>query len=333
MNDVIKNKIKQKYPILDDETLKYFSNYFYVLLKRDIIPEGVEVETLIDNALTFASKVVFYDETHEVYKKYGGDVKGYRDPETKTIYVRDNLSEPLREITVYHELHHAVQTNPKNYEVGINQESNIGRLIMEAQTQYFAEIVYEEVNNVNFEEREILSEDLRMSNNGIVISKLHNYEMYDNLISKLSIILDVDKDFFVSINYLYEDNKGLKKLEEKYNESYEKYNLPYKFNDLLLMIDYIYAVDLMAYIDSPIKKQILEGNETEQYYEIHPKQCYKLSLDRQRSKLNSFDVDCFLALLENGGNYKEFAKYVVDNEKRNLIQQFLGDYGSSDKKM
>lgn len=333
MYDVIKNKIKQKHPIIDDQTLKYFSDYFYVLLKRNIIPEGVEVETLIDNALKFASKIVFYDENHEVYKKYGGDVKGYRDPETKTIYIRENLSVPLREITVYHELHHAVQTNPKNNEVGINQESNIGRLIMEAQTQYFAETVYEEINNVNFEEREILSENLRMSNNGIVISKLHNYEMYDNIISKLSIILEEDKDFFVSINYLYEDNKGLKKLEEKYNEAYQKYNLTYNFNDLLLMIDYIYVVDLMAYIDSPVKKQILDGNETEQYYEIYPKQCYKLSLDKQRSMLNKFDVDYFLALLQNGGNYKEFAKYVVDNEKRNLIQRFLEDYGSAGKKI
>ena len=42
---------------------------------------------------------------------------------------------------IYHEIHHAAQTNRKNDRTGINQKGNLGRLILEAQTQYFAEIV------------------------------------------------------------------------------------------------------------------------------------------------------------------------------------------------
>ena len=79
---------------------------------------------------------------------------------------------------------------------------------MEAQTQYFAEKIYQEIHGVAFEERQIPTENLRMAGNGIVTSKLHNYEMYDNLLSKLAIMLDVSKDYFVSINFLYENNEG-----------------------------------------------------------------------------------------------------------------------------
>ena len=57
-----------------------------------------------------------------------------------------------------------------------------------------------------------------MLGDGIVVSNLHNYELYDNLLSKLAIILNVSKDYFVSINYLYKNNEALKYLEERYNE-------------------------------------------------------------------------------------------------------------------
>ena len=74
---------------------------------------------------------------------------------------------------------------------------------MEAQTQYFAEKIYSEIHGVSFDEKRIPSENLRMINNGTVISNLHNYEMYDTLLNKLAIMIDVSKDYFVSINFLY----------------------------------------------------------------------------------------------------------------------------------
>lgn len=326
MYQEIKNLIKQKNTNLDEQTLTYFTNYFYILVKDEIIPPNIKLVDLIDNALNYARKVEFYNEYHKIYLENGGDIKGFRDPETKTIFIRDNLPEPLREMTVYHELHHAVQTNPENDMVGINQESNIGRLIMEAQTQYFAEKIYQEIHGVQFEEREISSETLRMLENGIVVSSLHNYEMYDNLLSKLAIILNVSKDYFVSINYLYKDNVGLKALEQKYNEIRVKQNLPYNFNSLLLIFDYVYCVDLLAYKKNNDKEIILSGQETENVYEIHPNQGLKMSLKKQRDFLNRFDTDYFLSLAQNGGKFIEFSRYVVDNEKRALIKQFVETY-------
>lgn len=326
MYEKIKELIKKQNNTIDEQTLTYFTNYFYILVKDNLIPSNIKLEDLIDNAMTYASKVEFYDEDHKIYIKFGPDVKGYRDPETKTIFIRNNLGEPLREITVYHELHHAVQTNPLNDEVGINQRSNIGRLIMEAQTQYLAEKVYSEIHNITFPEREIPSETLRMVNNGTVVSQLHSYEMYDSLLSKLAIMLNVSKDYFVSINFLYKNNEGLKNLEEKYNEAKEKYKLPYNFDTLLFILDYIYCVDLTAYTNNPDKEVILSGEETKSGYEIYPNKNYKLSLQAQRKYMNSFDVDNFLALVEANENFKEFSKYVIDNEKREHISKFLKTY-------
>ena len=58
--------------------------------------------------------------------------------------------------------------------------------------------------------------------------------MYDNLLTKIGIILENPKDYFVSINYLYKNNFDLKLLEEKYRVAKNKYQLPYGFNSFLL---------------------------------------------------------------------------------------------------
>ena len=325
LNEEIKKIILQKRPDIDNLTLNYYLNYFSVITEENLIPESITLEDLIKNALTYANKIEFYDENHRVAKENGLDVKGYRDPETKTIYIRDNLGEPLREITVYHELHHAVQTNPKNNEVGINQSYNMGRLIMEAQTQNIAEKIYSKIHNVTFPEREIPSENLRMLSNGIVISSLHNYEMYDCELTKLAILLGVSKDYFVKINYMYKNNEGLKDLEAKYNIAKEKYKLQYDFATFLYFLDYIYCVDLLAYKENKDKENIINGKETEGYYVIYSNMSEKISLARQRIYINEIDISSFLSLVENNGDKKEFAKYVIDNEKRAIMMQFVGE--------
>lgn len=111
------------------------------------------------------------------------------------------------------------------------------------------------------------------------------------MLTKLSIILEVPKSFFAHINYLYESNHGLDLLKKRYNEYKDKYSFPYSFEDLLLRLDYIYCVDLLAYINTPDKEVILSGKETEGAYEIHPEMCFKLS-QNQQSK-------CWMILIEN----------------------------------
>lgn len=332
MYNEIRNIIKSKKKDIDDETLTYFTNYFYVISEKNIIPEQVELDDLIDNGLLFANKVEFYDSDHWVYKKYGGDVKGFRDPESKTIFIRDNLEQTLREITVYHELHHAVQTNIENNEVGINQKSNIGRLIMEAQTQYIAEEVYKTIYNVEFDDMKIPTENIRMQEGGVIVSKLHNYQMYDVILSKLSILLDVSKDFFVTINYLYKNNLGLNLLEKKYNDAKEKYNLDYPFGNMMLMCDYIYLVDLMVYVDTPEKDFIMNGGETKNKYKVYPNIYKTFSLEKQRKYMYEFDRANFVKLLDNDGDYVSFSNYVVDNKLRGIIGQVINLKTEENKK-
>ena len=320
--DEIRKLIRQKDSSIDEETLNYFSNYFYVVLQNDLIPENVDLDELIENALIY-KKIVFYDENHPKYEKLGKDVKGERDPKTQTLYIRDNLEEPLKEMVIYHEIHHAVQTNQETNQVGINQNGQIGRLIMEAQTQYFAEMVYSEVHGIEFEEREIPSENLRMQQGGTIISSLHNYEQYDQILTKLAIFLGVDKDYFVKINYLYKNNEGLKELESKYNEMKEIYGLNKSFEEFMYMLDYIYVTDYIAYLDNPDKEIILSGKETPNGYLIRENMAEKLSLEREYLYQESLDLIMYDAVRQNGGDYRTILKYFVDDSFREALYQEL----------
>ena len=52
----------------------------------------------------------------------------------------------------------------------------------------------------------------------------------------------------------------------------------------------------------------------------------ELSLKNQQYYLSQIDGCCFLNLAENGGNYKDFAKYIIDNQKRNLAMQYIATF-------
>ena len=325
----IKNSIRSKKSDIDNLTLDYYANYFYVLSNNPQILGSNDIDQLIANGLLYASKIEFYDKDSEIYQELGPDCKGLREPKKKIIYIRKDLEEPLREMVIYHELHHAVQTNPKNNEVGLNQESNIARMIMEAQTQYFAEKVYSEIHQVTFPERDIPSEDLRMLSGGTITSSLHNYEMYDSILSKMAIILNVSKDFFVAINFLCENNSGLNKLKEVYEKAQKVYKFPYSFAELMFKLDYIYCVDLLAYKNNPDKEVILQGRETDGEYEIHPNKGAKLSLKRQFATLYDLDYQYFLCLLDAKVDFINFARYLFANKTRNVVSEILNNQNTS----
>ena len=326
MYNKIKELIKSRCKDIDSKRLVYFTNYFFTLVTKKIIPKNIELEDLIDNAYEYVKDIVFYDENHPKYKELGPDVKGLRDPKDKTLYIRYNLDEDLQEITSYHEIHHATQTNPKNNEVGINQTDNLGRMIMEAQTQYFAEQVYCMMHQISFEDKMILTEKLRMQSGGTVVSNLHNYEMYDAMLSKLAILLDVSKDYFVTINFLYDE--GLKNLEKRYNEVRNKYNINLTFEGLMQILDYVYVVDFMAYKDNDDKEVILSDKETKEEYEIYKNFGSKLSLKQEFDYIYTFDKNIILSLLESQDNDKivSFSKYIIDNNMRNKINNYIKSY-------
>ena len=306
---------------IDKVTLNYYTNYFYVLSNEPQILGNCNLEEIIDNTLLNANRLVFYGPDSIVYKEYGPDIKGLRRAKDKTIYVRDNLEEPLREMAVYHELHHAAQTDSTDplLPVGISQEDYYGRMIVEAETQYFCEKVFCKIHGISFEERSIKSEELRMLPGGSVVSNLHNYEMYDSILTKLSILLDIPKDFFVYINYRYKDFEGLDTLEALYNDATNKYNISISFKEYLEIIDYIYCVDYAIYTNSSDKDKLLNGEESATVYAIHYDYDEKLSLEKQKQKMNFIDSEFLVSLYENGGDYKSFSKYIFDNKKRESL--------------
>ena len=334
MYEELKNKIIAKEPGIDDETLKYFVNYFVAVLTKNVIPEGMAIDELIDNVLRI-SKIVFFKDDNPITQKYGDDFKGERNSKERVLYIRDSLPAELKEITIYHEIHHAAQTNKKmlydkkEEPCGINQNLNIGRLIMEAQTQWFAEQVYMLVHGVTFEEKEISSENLRMQAGQTIYSALHNYEMYDALLSKLAIMMGVSKEYFVKINYMYDDNKGLKKLEEDYKKAQIQKGLTFSFEQTMMTLDYAIVVDFLCYVKNEIKDLLLSGGKTEEKYAIYPGFSSILSQELQASSILRFDRQTILDLMNNEGyldddsDFIRFSKCIFDNRNRAIIANYI----------
>ena len=334
MYEEIKSKIIAKKPNIDEITLKYFVNYFVAVLTKNVMPNGMEIDELMDNVLRIG-KIVFFKDGDPVTQKYGNDFKGERSTTDGVLYIRTSLPEELKEITAYHEIHHAAQTSQKMLQneneapCGINQNSNIGRLIMEAQTQWFAEQVYMLVHGVSFEEREIPSENLRMKKGQTICSALHNYEMYDALLSKLAIMMSVSKDYFVKINYMYDENKGLKKLEEDYEKAKAQKGLTFSFAQTMMILDYAFVVDFLCYVKNENRDLILSGGKTEEIYSIYPNFSSAISQDLQADYILSFDYQAILDLmnnekhLEDDSDFIKFSKYIFDNRNREIIANYI----------
>lgn len=318
----IKYIIKKRKPEFDDELLNYLVNYFYIVIRDGLIPDDLDVSDLIDNTINKVDRIVYYNDEDEIGKSLGPDVKGLRDTVSKTIFVSDKLDPQLREITIYHEIHHFAQTSNTDG-VGFNQEAGKGRLIMEAQTQYVAEKIFSEIHGVQFEDEFFKTEDVRMLPGGTVRSNLHNYQMYDNLLTKLCIMLDVSKDYIVQLNYQYEFNKGLNILEERYNAVKDKLEFPKSFIDYLYILDYIYQTDYIVYKENEDKEIVKEGKTSIYKYEIHPDRKTVVSLENEKGLIDYIDREYFFALLTNGGNYEEFVKYIIDDKARDLFSEFV----------
>ena len=331
MYEKIKKIITSKNKDIDKTTLKYFCNYFEVVASKNIIPEGMTIDELIDNVLRIG-KIEFFKDDDAITKDYGDDFKGKRDSKKGILYIRESLPEELKEITTYHEIHHAAQTGKnmlENENCGINQEENLGRLIMEAQTQWFAEEVYKSIHNISFNEKNIPSEQLRMEPGQTICSSLHNYEMYDALLSKLAIIMSVPKEYFVTINYMYENNKGMQKLQKDYNKAIEKKKIPIDFDTMMQIFDYAYVVDYIGYINTEDKDLVLKGQETHNSYIIHKNWWQKISQHTQASYIRDFDNKIIITLMNNANDlnsdFVKYSKYIFDNKNRKVIENYIAN--------
>jgi len=56
MYEKIKDIIKIKKEDIEPNTLIYFTNYFYALMIKNVIPEEIELDKLIDKCLIFGKQ-------------------------------------------------------------------------------------------------------------------------------------------------------------------------------------------------------------------------------------------------------------------------------------
>lgn len=162
-----------------------------------------------------------------------------------------------------------------------------------------------------------------------ICSALHNYEMYDALLSKLAIMMGVSKDYFVKINYMYDENKGLKKLEEDYEKAKAQKGLTFSFAQTMMILDYSFVVDFLCYVKNENHDLILSGGKTEEIYSIYPNFSSAISHDLQADYILSFDYQAILDLmnnekhLEDDSDFIKFSKYIFDNRNREIIANYI----------
>ena len=321
--DKIEEIKKKIYPNIDETYSKYLSFYLYGLDYYNLLPPNDSLEDVAKRIIEKYPNFVLYDENNPITKKYGYDIKGIREPEDKTIYIRNSLDETLKPITIFHELHHAAQTQDDG-NIGIcNMNDGLGRLIMEAQTQYCAELIYSLMIDRQFKVKEIPTQKLRLPKFGTIVSNLHNYELYDNLLSKLSILLGVEKTYFITLCF-YKHEEAVKLLRLKYEEAMNTYNLPFDFELLMCILDYIYVVDLMSYIKTDEKELLLAGGKTGDVYQINRfSKGMRLSNETSKKFISFFDMQSLKAIRHHKVLRAKFSKYIVDNDLRNFVKNVL----------
>ena len=321
--DKIEEIKKKIYPNIDETYSKYLSFYLYGLDYYNLLPSNDSLEEVAKRIIEMYPNFVLYDDEHPITLKYGKDIKGVREVEDKTIYVRNSLDETLKSITIFHEIHHAAQTQLGG-KIGIyNPDDGLGRLIMEAQTQYCAELIYSLMMDRQFRVKEIPTQKLRLPKFGTVVSNLHNYELYDNLLSKLSILLGVEKNYFITLCFFNHDD-AVNILKLRCEEARINSKIPFNFEEIMIMFDYIYVVDYMSYIDTDVKKVLNAGLTTKSEYIIN-RYTPPMKLSNKYSKrfITYFDMKTLKAIRHHRVLRTKFSKYIVDNDLRNFVKNVL----------
>ena len=184
--------------------INLLGKYIFSLHELNIIDNEDEINRLVDKTLLNFDGVEYYDNNDKKILEslgIGKDNKGLSVG--NKIYVNNNMTEELKMVTLFHEYTHFLQRyHIDGYEdcVGVMRDFK-WRLLMEGQTQNVAEMIYEHINNVNKEEREYKSEELRMKSGGVIVSNLRNYEMYDYTLKKILIALGITLEEFIHINF------------------------------------------------------------------------------------------------------------------------------------
>lgn len=294
---------------VDEELLYYYTNYLYVTNNHNLLPKNESIEDLLKKANRFGRHLNFYDPREVKYQKMGPNVKGYVriDNKCDSINIRADLKEEAEKI-IYHEIHHLMQINPDTLNIGISRNYYL-KLINEAETEYVARFVYNQVHNIKEEEQIFNTADIFMHQGGKCVSSSSSYQYFDNVLTKLCLLFEVEKDYFVHLNYEYLRGSDIfkEKLASKINEyNYHTKNIKYtiEVDSIIDLINDITATFYHIYYNKPQDIDFF-------YIRDNLGNLYCISPKELANMTDALDIYLFELIL-NPNIKREFLKYTIN---------------------
>lgn len=328
--DNIFQKVSNNNKKIDEDKISLIARYFVSLFELNILKDETLINSLVLKVVNELENIIYYDNNDEkllkelgISKKNKGLFKG------NIIYINKNMEDDMIKITLFHELTHFLQRyNVDGYEecIGIMQNYK-WRILMEAQTQNVAEMVYSNIFGNIKEELEYNSEELRMLSGGTIKSNLRNYQMYDMILRKILLVLNMSIEDFIAINF--NGKQSLKLFEEKLDNSYGK-----KVKNFIWeLLDIIYSTDAIVYtggvdnLSEPCIVQSLVDNRTinvsseEQFKSIKQLDSILLHLSKQNievySKLLDLQFDKREEYMQQSNKFSEVSQTSMEEVENN----------------
>ena len=183
--DEVVKRISNYNEKLSESDITLIAKYFNSLFELNIVCSEDILDDLINKVINELERIVYYDNNDEKLLNELGISKNNKGlSKNNVIYVNKNMTDEMVKITLFHELTHFLQRyHIARLEecVGVMQNYK-WRILMEAQRQNIAEIIYSHIYGIEKETTEYKSEELRMLPGGIIKSNLRNYLMYDYLL-------------------------------------------------------------------------------------------------------------------------------------------------------
>lgn len=300
---------------IEQKDILRISKYISSLFELGIIKNENKINELIEKVCNQLEGIFYYDNNDEkLLAELGISKDNKGKSKDNVIYVNKNMSDEMIEITLFHELTHFLQRfNVEGLEecIGIMQNYK-WRILMEAQTQNIAEMVYSNIYGKEREKIDYKSEELRMLPGGNIKSNLRNYQMYDYILKKICLVLEISIKDFIAMNFQGVESMNLfeKKLSGKYGD--EVLNFIYE------LLDVIYSTDAIIYtggekeLNNPYNVASLVDGRTINASSKNQFRCMK-QLDLLLMYLSKDKIDIYSFLLDNQFDKNE--EYLPQNEK------------------
>ena len=242
--DNIFTQISSNNKNITGEKTSLTAKYFVSLVELDIIKDSLLINDLVTKVVNELEDIIYYDNNDEkILKELDVSKNNKGQFKDNIIYINKNMNDDMIMITFFHELTHFLQSyDIEGLEkcIGIMQNWK-WRILMEAQTQNLAEMVYSNISSDIKETVEYDSEELRMQPGGVIESNLRNYQMYDSILKKILLVLNMSIEEFITINF--KNEQSLKLFEEKLDNTCgeEAKKLMWE------LLDIIYSTDALIY--------------------------------------------------------------------------------------